>query len=124
MCATNRCKACAYVKYNFVVLMASVNTTGNTLVGETFSLVCSITRALNTSGNLTLKWIGPDNNQVMSMGPIMIGDPLTSGDITTLSLQFNTLFTSHGGEYICQGNLISQDTMYTVSALEDLIIQG
>ncbi len=104
--------------------MASVNTSGNSLVGETFSLICSITRALNTTGNLTLQWIGPDGNQVVSMGPILVGDPLTSGNATSLSLQFNTLFSSHGGEYICQGNLISQDTMYTVSALEDLIIQG
>lgn len=104
--------------------MASVNTSGNAVVGETFSLICSITRALNATGNLTLQWIRADGDQVVSMGPILIGDPLISGDTTSLSLQFSTLFSSHGGQYICQGNLVSQDTMYTVSALEDIIIQG
>ena len=104
--------------------MASVNTSGNAFVGESFSLLCSITRALNTNGNLTLQWIGPDRNSVVSMGSILVGDPLTSGAETSLALHFNTLFSSHGGEYICQGNLVDENNFYTVSALEDLIIQG
>lgn len=104
--------------------MVSVNSSGSTTVGRTFSLTCSITRVMNISGNLTIQWIGSDHNQVVSMGPIAVGDPMVSGEATSLSLQFTTLFTSHGGEYRCQGDLMSQDTMYTVSALQDVIIRG
>ncbi len=105
--------------------MASVNySSGSTVAGEMLVLTCFITRELDITGNINLQWIGPDGDQVGSMGPVVEGSPMTSGATTSLSLQFTTLFTSHGGEYGCQANLVSQDTMYNVSALQDVIIQG
>lgn len=107
-----------------VVLMASVNSSGSTTAGEMLTLVCTITRAVNVVGSLSLQWIGPDGETVVSMGQVVVGSPTTSGAATALTLQFTTLLTSHGGEYRCQANLVSQDVMYTISALQDVIIRG
>lgn len=107
-----------------IVLMASVNTTGNAIAGEMFTLTCSATRVGNFTGNVTLQWITPDGSQAVSTGSVVVGTALTSGEMTSLSLQFTTLFTSHGGEYRCQGQLVSQNTTYTVLALQDVIVRG
>lgn len=104
--------------------MASVNSSGNATAGERFTLICFITKTMNVTGDVLLQWIGPDGNHVVSMGPVIVAGPLTSGATTSLSLQFITLFTSHGGKYTCQSNFVSQDTTYTVSVLQDVIVQG
>ena len=104
--------------------MASVNSSRNATAGEIFNLTCFITRAENITGNIVLQWIGPNGNQVVSNGSVIVGSPLTSQATTSLSLQFTPLFTSHGGEYRCLADLVSQDIMYTVSALQDVIVHG
>ena len=104
--------------------MASVNSSGNATAGELYTLICFITRAMDVTGDVILQWIGPDGTQVVSTGPVRVGVPLTSGATTSISLRFTTLLTSHGGEYTCRGNLVSQEIMYTISALQDVIVQG
>lgn len=104
--------------------MVSVNSSGNATAGEMLSLMCSITRAVNITGDIRLQWIGPGGNQVVSDGAVIVGSLVTLGATTSLSLQFTPLFTSHGGEYICRGDLVSQDIMYTISALQDVIVRG
>jgi hypothetical protein len=104
--------------------MATVNSTGNSTAGEMFTVICSVTRVANFTGNIALQWVTPDGNPAESMGSIVVGSPLTSGETTSLSLQFTALFTSHGGQYLCRGDLVSQDTTYTVIALQDVIVRG
>ena len=104
--------------------MASINISGNGIAGEILVLECFVTRAVNISGSLVIQWIGPDGSPVVSMGPVVVGNPVTSGETTSLTLQFNSLYTSHGGRYACQGDFVSQNIMYTVTALQDVIIQG
>ena len=104
--------------------MASVNTSGVSSAGETFSLTCSVTRGENASGDISLRWIGPDEIQVVSTNSIQVGPAVTSDAVTTLSLQFTTLLTSHGGQYVCEADLVSQDSTFTISALQDVIVRG
>lgn len=101
--------------------MASLNSNGSAFVGEALNLTCSITLREEVNGSLILQWIGPDGSTIVSMGPLIIGDP---GVTTLLSLYFGTLSISHGGEYACQGDLVTQDDVYTVSVLQDVIIRG
>ena len=117
----------AYPKFLILfvsVLMAAVNSTGDSTLGEAFSLICSITRAQDLTGDVTIQWIGPDGNPVTTREGVVVGTPGTSEGVTSLSLQFTTLLTSHGGEYTCMANLASQDTMYTISALQDVFVRG
>ena len=106
------------------VLFASVSTEGSSIAGEALVLDCSITRVDNTAGNVTLQWIGPDEAQVMSSGSITIGVPTMSGATTSLSLRFSNLYTSNSGQYTCRGDLASNDSTYTVLALQDVVVQG
>ena len=107
-----------------LVLMISVNSSGNASLGEMLTLECFVTREVNVSGSLLLQWMGPDGSQVVSTGPVVVGSPVTSGDTTSLSLQFSTLYTSHGGLYTCRGNFDSQNITYNVSSSQDVIVLG
>lgn len=109
---------------NFAVLMASINSSGDATIGEMLTLICSITRAQDISGSVTVQWIGPEGSPVVNSDSVQVGTPLMTGRTTSLSLQFTSLFTSHGGEYTCQADLASQNMMYTISALQDVIIRG
>ena len=104
--------------------MASVRTDGNSVAGETFYLICLATRAENVTGDINLQWIGPDGSQVMSQGLVVVGVPTTSGSITSLTLEFATLYSSNGGQYSCQSNLTYDHEGYSVSVTSDVIVQG
>ena len=104
--------------------MASVNISGVARAGEALNLTCSVTRAENVTGDVRVQWIGPDGNQVVSSDSVLVGIPETSGAVTTLTLEFTTLSTSHGGEYRCQADLVSQEVMFTISALQDVTVRG
>ncbi len=95
--------------------MISVNSSGSSNAGEMLTLMCFVTRIANDIGNVLLQWLGPGGNQVASMGAVVVGSPLTSGAVTSLSLQFTTLFTSHGGEYTCQGVFSTHKLHYSIS---------
>ena len=101
-----------------------MSTEGSSNAGESLLLICSVTRLDDISGSLALQWLGPDGTQVVSSGSVTVGDPTTSGATTTINLQFTTLYTSHGGQYTCRGDLSLNDSMYTVLALQDVIVQG
>ena len=107
-----------------VVLLGSVNTEGSSIAGEPLTLTCSVTRVDNVTGNVVLQWIGPDGAPLTSNETVTVGVPTTSGATTTISIHFSTLYTSNAGQYTCQGELISSDVMYTVLALQDIIVQG
>lgn len=106
------------------VLLGSVSIEGSSIAGEPLTLICSVTRVNNATGNIVLQWIGPDGTQLTSNGTVTVGVPMTSGATTMLNVHFPALYTSNAGQYTCQGELVSSDVMYTVLALQDVIVQG
>ena len=107
-----------------LVLKVYVNSTGLFDVGEMISLTCFITRVHNISGDINILWTGPDGNLVDNINSVLLGTLQESGSVTSLSLQFSPLHTSHGGLYTCEATFTSQNIMYTVSALHEVIITG
>ena len=102
-----------------------MNSSGSSNAGEPLTLMCSVTRALNVTGNVTLQWFGSDGSPVMSdNNTVRVGAPSLSEGTTSLPLHFTPLLASHGREYACRGDFMSQDTMYTVSARQDVIVRG
>lgn len=106
------------------VLLGSVSAEGSSIVGEPLTLICSVTRVNNATGNIVIQWIGPDGTQLTSNGSVTVGVPISFGATTTISVHFSALYTSNAGQYTCQGELISSDLMYTVLALQDIIARG
>lgn len=113
----------SYSYYN-TVLFASVSAEGSSIAGESLTVICSITRVNDIVGNVTVQWIGPGGTQVISSESVTVGAPTTTGATTSSSLQFSALRASSGGQYTCRGDLVTNDTVYSVLTLQDVIVQG
>ena len=82
-----------------VDISASITESGNSIAGEIYSLVCSVTVTGSTE-QPTITWLDPMNNQITS-------GVVTTGSISTLT--FNPLAVSHAGKYTCRVTLGSAE---------------
>ena len=82
-----------------VDISASITESGNSIAGEIYSLVCSVTVTGSTE-QPTITWLDPMNNQITS-------GVVTTGSISTLT--FNPLAVSHTGKYTCRATLGSAE---------------
>lgn len=105
--------------------MISVITEGSPFTGENLTLICNAVRVDNNmTEDVNLWWIGPDGEQVMTTKSVAVGVPTTLGTMTSLILQLTTLHTSNGGQYTCQGDVMSDGEIQSVSVISDVIVQG
>ena len=107
--------------------MASVRVDGDSTAGEILTLTCSIVVSEETPGEPTVEWRRvSDNSIVTSEDSITVGNPLTVGQITTVTLEFNPIKTSHAGQYTCRANITSSplEGPQTVFVTEDIIVQS
>ena len=80
-----------------------------------------------TPGVPTIEWRRAlDNSVIISEESITVGSPLTNGQITTVTLEFSPIKTSHGGQYTCRANISSSilEGPQTVFVTEDVIVQS
>ena len=109
------------------VLTASVDSEGSSFAGDILALVCtiSVTEGFSDLQQAPdVQWRGPSGMLIVSGGSVTVGNPVTFGSTTNLTVWFSPLYTSHGGRYTCQGSLDLQgDTVY-VSVIQDIFIQG
>ena len=96
----------------------SISTTGVPTAGEEYTLTC---RVIVSAGTPTIQWQYSNGNMVTTGGDITVGSPETSGTVTTLTLTFNPLQTSHGGEYSCRS--VVQETVER-TAMIDVTVQS
>ena len=96
----------------------SISATGVPTAGEEYSLTCSINVS---AGSPSLQWQYSNGNVVATGGDITVSSQETSGSITTLTLTFNSLQTSHGGEYICRS--VVEGTVER-TAMENVTVQS
>ena len=84
--------------------------------GDPLSLTCTVSVVENLIQPPSVTWTGPgvEQTDVEEIGPMV------SGAVTTLTLSFNPLRTSHGGQYTCRAVLdiptagVSQLANYSV----------
>ena len=77
-------------------------TSGTPLAGESYTLTCTVEVVEGLVVDPVVRWLGLSNNTIVSGSNFTVGNPVMDGTITTLTLIFNSLHTSHGGEYTCQ----------------------
>ena len=70
-----------------------------------------------------MEWRDPSGDELLSGGSVTVGAPVTRGSTTTLTITFNPLHTSHGGEYTCQGTLNSTEMEYALVS-QDVTVQS
>ena len=81
---------------------------GSSRAGMDYKLTCSVTSDTNLFSPPTLVWMYSDGiggSIVDSSNGITVGQPVTVGAVTTLSLMFEPLHTSDGGMYTCTASI-------------------
>ena len=53
----------------------------------------------------SVEWVGPDGTVLESEENVTIGEVETRGTISTFSLSFNPVLSSHGGHYTCRATV-------------------
>ena len=74
---------------------------GTAVSGDTFSLTCTV----DVSIPPVVQWIDPNGTVITNTTLITVGPPVRAGNITNLTLIFEPLLTSHGGQYTCQSDV-------------------
>ena len=78
----------------------------NTIAGDTYELICSITIGLNcTVTDVNFDWFyGPNGNGSLpsSLTPTIISNCNSTSETFTSTLQFSPLNQSHAGMYTCR----------------------
>ena len=101
-----------------------MNSTGSQEVGGALTLTCLATRVLNGSGDVTMQWLGPGGTLISSSTSISLGPLQVSGAVSSLALQFTTLYASHAGLYRCEATYTSQSSSYTVPSEYEVLVTG
>ena len=112
---------------NYLILFSAVSAiitaTGESIAGEEETLTCSVSVQNSTP---TIKWRGPDRDILINGSGIIVGDRVTSGNITNTTLHFTPLLTSHGGTYSCHASTVNVVTMRreTVALSQAVTVQS
>jgi len=94
----------------------TISESGTGIAGDTFNVTCTV----DVSMPPDVQWIYPNGNTVTNSSGIIVGPPVTIGNITNLTLTFNPLVTSHRGQYTCHSEVViassiqSENTNITV----------
>ena len=87
--------------------------------GETYNLTCIVESNVPS----TVQWLYSSNGTAVTNGSnITVGTQRTTGSTTTLTLSFNPLRISHGGQYTCQSRIDRPPS--TVTATRNVTVQG
>ncbi len=73
--------------------------------GAEYTLVCTVEVVVGLSVVPEVTWTDPNSTMVVSGGGINVTGPTTVGNITTISLTFLSIYTSHRGEFTCTANI-------------------
>ena len=86
--------------------------------GRRHSLTCHVTSDITP----TVKWVGLDGTELETGEGMIVSEPVRYGLNTTMVLTFDTLKTSHGGDYSCVSSTNYPTT--EVTATRELIVQS
>ena len=101
--------------HNYVTITSS----GVPTSGETYNLICTVEANVPP----TVQWLYSSNGTAVTNGNgITVETQRTTNSTTTLTLSFNPLHTSHGGQYTCQSTTDTPSS--TVNATTDVTVQG
>ena len=94
----------------------TISESGTGIAGDKFNVTCIV----DASVRPVVQWIYPNGDIVTNSSGIIVGPPMTTSNITNLTLTFNPLVTSHRGQYTCHSEVViassiqSENTNITV----------
>ena len=97
--------ACAVPNTAIFISTTAVSTPS---LGQSLSIRCIVTETVDgLSARPVLQWLNHNGSDIVSGGGVILDGPNSQSTLTTLTLMFSALRTSHAGRYICQGSLTS-----------------
>ena len=101
------------------------------VAGQLYTLLCTVTVQNGPISDPQITWLDPAGLPLSSQGVITITtqpvlDAPFETRLTTYSLSFSPLYTSHGGQYTCQAIVTSpqQTLQETSSAAHNLTVES
>lgn len=89
-------------------------------LGQTFIIHCVVSETVSgLSTRPVPQWLNNDGSNIVDGSGIILDGPNFQSTLTTLTMMFNALHTSHAGRYICQGSLTSPVLSSTLVKTED-----
>ena len=77
-------------------------------LGRSLTIHCIVTETVDgLSARPVLQWQNHNGSDIVSGGGVILDGPNSQSTLTTLTLTFSALHTSHAGRYICRGSLTS-----------------
>ena len=91
-------------------LEVEVSEVGSLEAGSTnFTLTCTVHETILGITNMpSAHWMGP-SGPVTSGEDIVVTETFSNDTTATLTLAFSSLRTSHAGEYMCQGTVVTAE---------------
>ena len=91
-------------------ISVEISTSGTPIVGESYTLMCSVTGVESLNATINFEWRKSDGSLVSS----------------NAVLTFSPLFSSDGGHYICNATVNSPylENDFVTSAVEDFTVEG
>ena len=91
-----------------------VRAQGVATTGEAYQLVCSATRAENTTNLPTaITWMGPNGHITTNGSGIALLPPESNSTTTRSTLKFYPLAVVHEGDYTCSAAIGATQNSYT-----------
>lgn len=102
----------------------SINSDGPSVAGYNFTLTCTV-MSIEGLGTPNVLWVDAEGYPANSTDDILLGDLMTSGQITTRNLYFDPIRISDEGIYTCISTLYSPslDSHLNSSASYELNVQ-
>ena len=103
---------CFFVAVVFIVPSTAISISTSAVsapsLGQSLSVHCIVTENLDgLSARPVLQWLNHDGSDIANGGGVTLDGPNFQSSLTTLTLMFSSLRTSHAGRYICRSSLTS-----------------
>ena len=87
---------------------------------QSLTIHCIVTETVDgLSARPVLQWQNHNGSDIVSGGGVILDGPNSQSTLTTLTLTFSALHTSHAGRYICRGSLTSPALFSPLVKTED-----
>lgn len=98
----------------------STSTEGKTTAGDTYSIICTVTKPAGLLADPDIAWIGPSGTEISS------NTQTENSTVISVTATLGPLLASHSGEYTCEMTLASPSLVVPMilSSVVTVTVQG
>ena len=113
------CLFCCFLVPSTAIIISTSAESAPSL-GQSLTIRCIVTETVDgLSARPVLQWQNHNGSDIVSGGGVILDGPNSQSTLTTLTLMFSALRTSHAGRYVCRGSLTSPALFSPLVKTED-----